>query len=388
MGESDVARIVPSSQEQGSSGIPSNTSPTPNQPGRWIVSQFGGTFVLKWTALDIDRELSVDEVLVRVICAGIGASDNMQRVGGYPDSRCIQLGFTPGYGFFFGEVVRHGPTSTTRNKLAVGDLVASMCTVGAHATHVFISSKELIRIEPQDDTIKTCALPLNYMTAWGMLKRTGVEPNPGDAILIGSASGGLGTAETQLVQAFDLTLKMIGTCSPTKFEYVRSLGIIPIDRFAPDLVDQIRSKTGSKGVDVAYDAVGSKETLLQSFLATKKEVGRVVVIGMMDAIEEDGSGLRWPAQELPHILQARMPPRTTLYSVVLPDGDSSARNVFAEDFLAILHKARTAELIPKISRLYRLQQAVEAHKAIISGSQVGGKMIYFVDGELTARYSM
>ena len=42
------------------------------------------------------------------------------------------------------------------------------------------------------------------MTAWGMLKHSGVNLAPGSSILIGSASGGLGTAVAQLVTAFDM----------------------------------------------------------------------------------------------------------------------------------------------------------------------------------------
>lgn len=94
----------------------------------------------------VSTERTADEVLVRVLTAGIAGVDNMQRVGGYPDPRCSKPGFTPGYEFV-GEIVRLGPSVTSQDSFAVGDRVASMCTLGAHATHVVISSAELIRID-------------------------------------------------------------------------------------------------------------------------------------------------------------------------------------------------------------------------------------------------
>ncbi|KAM0232277.1 hypothetical protein ACHAP5_010797 [Fusarium lateritium] len=93
-------------------------------------------------------------------------------------------------------------------------------------------------------------------------------------------------------------LKMFGTCSPQKLEYVKSLGVIPIDRYGSDIVDQIRVSTNGEGVDVAYDAVGSEESLQRSHHATKKDVGQVVSIGVMGEIPEDGDGLRYTLQEL------------------------------------------------------------------------------------------
>jgi NADPH:quinone reductase-like Zn-dependent oxidoreductase len=359
-----------------------NTSPTPDQPGRWVITKFGGPSVLKWEAQDINRELSDDEVLVRIITAGIAGVDNIQRVGGYPDPRCADPGFTPGYEFV-GEVVRLASSAMSSGKFAIGDRVASMCIFGAHATHVVISSTELIRIDIQDDPIKICALPLNYMTTWGMLRRSGVDLKPGNSILIGSVSGGVGTAVAQLVRAFGMDLKMIGTCSPSKFDYAKSLGVIPIDRHASDLVDQVRSLTNGEGVDVAYDAVGSEESLQRSHYATKKHTGQVICIGVMGEIEESGNGLHNKADELLKLLSLRFPPRSSFFAV--PRYSNESRAVFVNDFMAIVNKVRKGKLVPEIFKLHRLDEAVDAHQAIISGKDIRGKMIYVVDGELAAK---
>lgn len=168
----------------------------------------------------------------------------------------------------------------------------------------------------KDDPIKVTALPLNYMTAWGMLKYSEVNLTPGSSILIGSASGGLGTAVAQLTQVFNLGLKLIGTCSPAKFDYLRSLGVIPIDRNAPDLVSQVHSLTGGVGVDVAYDAVGSDESLLKSYQAVKSETGKVVVVGVMSQINDGGQGLREGKIDFQGIIANKLPPRAMFFNLM------------------------------------------------------------------------
>lgn len=122
-----------------------NTSPTPDQSGRWVVTKFGDPSVLAWQTCSFDRELGPNEALVRIIAAGIAGPDNMQRVGGYPDPRTSSPGFTPGYDLV-GEVIAVGspylPSGITR-----GDIVVSMCVVRAHATHAILEDAELIRID-------------------------------------------------------------------------------------------------------------------------------------------------------------------------------------------------------------------------------------------------
>lgn len=180
---------------------------------------------------------------------------------------------------------------------------------------------------------------------------------------------------------------MIGTCSLQKFEYVKSLGVIPVDRFAPDLVDQVRSLSGGEGVDVAYDAVGSEESLKRSHQATKKDVGQVISIGVMEGTQENGNGLRHTPEELFPLLFSRMQARTSLFTVV-PSNDKESKAVFVDDFRAIVAKVRMGKLNPEIVKLYRLDQAVEAQEAIISGNNIRGKMVYVVDGELAARQGL
>lgn len=366
-----------------------NTSPTPDQAGRWIITRFGGPDVLEWETWDPQAELPADQVLIRIITAGIAGPDNLMRVGGYPHPKCSKPGFTPGYDFV-GEIISLGSTAAGSSKLSVGDWVTSFCMIGAHATHIILPVEKIIRIERTDDPIKVCALPLNYMTAFGMLRHAVDTPlGRGSSILIGSVSGGVGTAVAQLVHAFDMGITMIGTCSPSKFDYVRSLGVVPIDRDAPNLVEQVKALTeDGQGVDVAYDAIGSAESLRNSYLATKKDTGRTVAIGIMAEIATDGSGLiGGDSVNAAKILTERLQPRSSYWGAdkdyldITPD-------VWREDFGAVLNKIRQGKLDPVIAKYFRLSDERLAHEWLINGAGVKGKMVFLVDGELARRHGL
>lgn len=362
--------------------MPQNTSSTPDQPGRWIVSKFGPPSVLQWHVFDPLPTPSTGELLIRIIVGGIGSTDTIQRIGAYPDPRLGEPGFTPGYDFA-GKVEKLGPDVTGFD---VGDVVASMCTFGAYATHIVLPVADIFKLQADDDIIKAAALPLNYMTAYGMLKRSEAKIEPGSSILIGSASGGVGTAMAQLVKAFDLDITMFGLCSPAKFDHVKALGVTPIDRHAPNVPALVRELNGGKGVDVAFDAAGGKASLDASLEATQGAAGHVVAIGGMSLIAPDGSGMLGTGgfDFISYIVQH---PHMSFFGVS-NHYYQAKRDLFRADFAAILDKVRRGALDPFMGKLWRLDQAVAANDALLSGVGVVGKMAFLVDAELAAAHGL
>jgi NADPH2:quinone reductase len=338
--------------------------------------------VLKWETFDPMASLSADGVLVRILVAGIAGVDNIQRCGGYPHPLAKDPGFTPGCDLV-GEVIALGGALPKENELRVGDRVTALSVFSSHATHIVLPYEEVMKLKKDDDSLKICALPLNYMTAWGMLKHSGVDLASGSSILIGSASGGLGTAVAQLIKAFDMGIKMIGTCSPSKFEYVRLLGVEPLDRSAPDLVKQVHALTDGKGVDVAYDGVCSEKTVHDFLAATKQDVGKVVVFGVMGNIAADGSKMLGSSDELLGALL--QPPRVCFWAL---DIDFPKKKKEVAEFYAVVEKVRERILEPVIAKLLRLSDALEAHELIINGSATKGKMLFVVDAGLAKFYGV
>ncbi|KAI9827879.1 MAG: hypothetical protein M1826_006185 [Phylliscum demangeonii] len=354
-----------------------STAPTPDKPGRWVISEFGVPSVLKWQTWDPLPSATGDQILIAIITAGISGADNFMRVGGYPDPRCEKPGFTPGYDFC-GEIEAVGPDVPASLHLSKGDRVASMCVVGAYATHILLPAGEVVKVEKTDDPVAICALPLNYMTAYGMLKRSDAELKKGDSILIGSVSGGVGTALAQLVHTFDMGLTMYGTCSAAKFDFVKSLGVTPIDRHA-NVPERVRALTGGKMVDVAYDAVGSAESLTASHASVKADTGRLVSIGVMSNIAPDGSKVLDTKYNVFQELQRF--PRASFFGVThfyyYPK-----KELFLSDLALIVKAVRDGRLKPSIGKLLPLRDAVVANEMLVHGGGVMGKMEFVVREDL------
>ncbi len=351
------------------------TSPTPDKPGRWVITEFGPPSVLKWQPFESLPSPDAHEVRVRITVAGISGADNLQRAGGYPAERCSKPGFSPGYDIV-GTIDAIGPHVTTHKP---GDVVASMCITGGYASHIVLHTSDLLPLHPSDDPVKACALPLNYMTAYGMLFRCGVALPPGSSVLIGSAAGGVGTAIAQLARAFDMRLTLFGTCSAGKFEYVRGLGVTPIDRDDEDIPARVRELNGGRGVTVAYDAVGSLKTLADSHAATEEGTRAVRVIGVMSVIAADGSGMSADARVNFGFIEKT--PRMEFFAVT-GDYYYAMKETFVQDFERILQAVRDGKLDPYIGKLSRLSDAVEVNEMLVSGVGVLGKMEFLVDAEL------
>lgn len=205
--------------------------------------------------------------------------------------------------------------------------------------------------------------------------------------MIGSVAGGIGTALAQLVHAFDLPIKMIGSCSPTKFDYVRSLGVIPVDRSDPYLWANVRGLTqGDEGVDVAFDGVGTFSSLEQSHKSCKDDVGQIVMFGRMGRIAADGGSMAVDTC-IADLAKYQHFPRMTLWSTER-HYYHPRRELWKSDFTVILGKVRIGKLNPRIVRLFNLKDAVQAHECLVSGAGVMGKMEFIVDAELSHKLTV
>jgi NADPH2:quinone reductase len=358
-------------------------APPQSQPGRWIITAFGPPSVLSWNAFDHLPVPLENEARVRIIVAGIGAVDNVQRSGGYPDERTTSPGFCPGYEFV-GEVDAVGPGVSSVN---IGDHVTALCTIGAYATHIVLPATELFPIHHSDDPIKVAALPLNFMTAYGMLKRSGVSLPRGSSVLIGSAAGGLGCAIAQLNAAFDMGLILLGTCSPRNFDFVKALGITPIDRHIANLPARVKELTGGRGVNAAFNAVGSEESIRRSVECTAEGIGEVRVVGVQSSIVSGGAGMSPERFKTFELLEKGVLPRTKFW-MVTRDYYHQDREKFAKDFEGVLQAVRDGRLSPLIGKLFKLDQAIEANELLAHGAPFEGKMEFLVDEGLATSHEL
>lgn len=88
------------------------------------------------------------------------------------------------------------------------------------------------------------------VTAWQLLQR--LDPQPGEAVLVHNASGGVGQFAVQL--AVHAGARVIGTASPVNHDHLRTEGVEPV-AYGEGLVQAVRDLS-PQGVDVVADLIG------------------------------------------------------------------------------------------------------------------------------------
>jgi NADPH2:quinone reductase len=342
---------------------------------RIIVTQYGGPDTLRVIEEERPRQKD-DEVLVRVLAAGVSLPDVMAREGIHPETPHVP--FTPGWDLV-GEVESYGTGVTGIQK---GQIVAAMPIKGAYAEFICLKQSELIPVPAGLDNAEAVSLILNYITAYQMLHHS-VDVKPGQRALIHGASGGVGTA---LLQLGDLAeLEMYGTCSSRGAQTVSGLGGTPIDYKDQDFVKETRRLTGD-GVDVVFDPIGGKH-LWQS-RQTLRRGGKVVGYGLITKIRGEGLSSGRPGRRRRFrgtaafglyiaggwILPGRK--RVVPYSIQWLKRLKPA--MFREDLITLFDLLQQKKIKPLVSYKFPLTEARRAHELLAKGG-VSGKIVLVPD---------
>jgi NADPH2:quinone reductase len=214
----------------------------------------GGPDVLRCESTEIEPPgLGQARVAQRAI--GLNFIDTYYRSGLYPLALPSGLG-TEAAGIV--EAVGEGVVD-----IAVGDRVAYVGgPLGAYASGRLMPAEKLVKLPEGIGFEQAAAMMLQGMTTEYLLNRT-YAVQPGDAVLIHAAAGGVGQIAVQWAKA--LGALVIATAGGAdKCALVRSLGAdLVIDYRVDDFVAPTREITGGRGARVVYDGVG-KDTFLRS----------------------------------------------------------------------------------------------------------------------------
>ena len=195
------------------------------------------------------------EARVRHHAIGLNFIDTYHRSGLYPLPLPSGIGLEgAGVVEAVGEGVRD---------LAVGDRVAyAGGPVGAYSEVRCLPAERLLRLPAALSFETGAAMMLQGLTAAYLLRRT-YRVQPGDAVLIHAAAGGVGLIACQWAKALGATV--IGTVSTAiKAELARQHGCDHVILYTrEDVAKRVREITGGEGVAVVYDGVG-KDTFMAS----------------------------------------------------------------------------------------------------------------------------
>jgi len=243
-----------------------------------IVREYGGPEVLKLE--DVARpEPKENEVLVRVIAAGVNPIDAIIRGGAFAKEFGTHLPLVPGYDIA-GVVEKAGKKIT---RIKVGDAVYGYIRGGGYAEYA-IATEEQVSPKPKSlSFIAAAAVPVTALTAWQALIDA-AKLKAGQTVLIHGGSGGVGTMAIQIAKTRGA--QVIATASTPNQDLLKELG-------ADVAIDYTKTKfeEAARDVDVVLDSVGT-DTLARSYGVVKKGGYIATLVGRLDQAELDKRGIR------------------------------------------------------------------------------------------------
>lgn len=232
------------------------------------LHQNGGPEVLSWETVEVPAP-AAGEATIRHHAVGLNYIDTYHRTGLYPVTLPSGIGME-GAGVV--EAVGEGVS-----ELKVGDRVAyAGGPLGAYADVRNIPAHRLLKLPGAISFETGAAMMLQGLTAAYLLRKT-YRVQPGDAVLIQAAAGGVGLIACQWARALGATV--IGTVgSPAKAELAKAHGCHHVINYSTEnFPARVREITNGEGVAVVYDGVG-KDTFAGS-LDSLRPMGMMVSFG-------------------------------------------------------------------------------------------------------------
>jgi NADPH:quinone reductase-like Zn-dependent oxidoreductase len=246
-----------------------------------VLQNYGGPEVLKVEEV-LRPEPKDDEILVRVIAAGVNPVDAYVRQGRLSERGLDKRPMIIGYDIA-GVVEKIGAKIT---KFRAGDAVYAYLPImrgGGYAQFAIAKEGEMA-LEPKNiDFEKAAAVPLAATTAWQALIDE-AKVDKGQTVLIHGGSGGVGSFAVQIAKARGA--KVIATASTANQDLLKQLGVDqPIDYTTTKFQDIV------KDVDVVLNCVRA-DTLPASYGVVKKGGVIVTITGDPDSAECEKRAIR------------------------------------------------------------------------------------------------
>lgn len=287
-----------------------------------------------------------DEVLVRVLAAGVNRADVLQRRGHYPPPP----GAPSWPGLEVAGVVEAAGESVT--EWGVGDEVCALLPGGGYAEMAAVDRRLVLPAPSGVDVVDAAALVESACTVWSNLDAASARP--GERLLVHGGTGGIGSFAIQLAAA--LGLEVYATAgSPERVARCRKMGATAAWDYTSE--DWVAGMRAAGGADVVLDVMGA--AYLERNVAALATGGRLVVIGLQGGARGEldlGALLAKRARVI----------GTTLRSRPLDERAAIVAGVRREVWPLVPERIR-----PVVAARLPLADAAQAHRELEAGGVVG-----------------
>ncbi len=292
-----------------------------------------------------------DEILVKVMAAGVNRPDVAQRSGAYPPPPGASD--LPGLEIA-GEVVAVG-SNAKRHK--IGDKVMSLVAGGGYAQYCIAQDAQAMSVPPALSMKEAGALPETLMTVWhNVFERGGLKS--GETLLIHGGSSGIGTMAIQLATAFGAKV-FVTVGSQDKIDACLKLGADrAINYKTEDFVAVVKEATNKEGVNLILDMVAG-EYVDRNYDAAAVD-GRIVQIATLNGPKVTVNIAKVMVKRLTHT-GSTLRPRT--------NADKAAMVAAIE--AKVMPLLREGRVKPLMDSTFPLEKAADAHRRMETSAHIG-----------------
>ncbi|RYU90164.1 NAD(P)H-quinone oxidoreductase [Mucilaginibacter terrigena] len=322
-----------------------------------ITTKPGGPEVLQLTDRPIPA-YTANEVLIKVMAAGINRPDIAQRKGNYPPPAGAPQDIP---GLEIAGIVTEVGANVTRWK--VNDKVCALVIGGGYAEYCPAPEGQCLPIPGNLSFAEAASLPETFFTVWSNVFDRG-RFQPGETLLVHGGSSGIGVAAIQMATALGSTV-YVTAGSEEKCRFCEELGATKaINYNHEDFSEAIDKLTGGKGIDVILDMIGGDYTVLNiKSLATE---GRLVLINTMKGKNAEVD------------LSAVMRKRISITGSTLRGRDAEFKSVIAKNLEKhIWPLLASGKIKPVIYKIFAAAEASKAHQLMESSGHMGKIILQF-----------
>ena len=309
----------------------------------------GGPEVLKLIKTDTPK-INEDEVLIKVVSAGVNRPDIIQRQGNYPAPQ--------GHSKILGLEVSGIIEKVGRNikKFLVGDKVGALVNGGGYAEFCKANENSVFHIPKNISFAEAACIPECFFTAWSNIIMRG-KLKEKQKILIHGGTSGIGIASIQIAKLFDSFIcTTVG--NKKKVSFCKKIGVNKtINYNESDFFEEIKNSE-INGVDLILDFIGGD--YINKNINLLNNDGRLVNIGFQNGSKTEIN------------LMKVMLKRLTITGSTLRIRDNSFKGKILNDLIKfIFPEIEKGKIKIFIDSVYNLDDVVNAHKRIDEGKHIG-----------------